>query len=150
MGLVRCASPSLQNVVPGEQKMALVTCACAFLVRVFISVLPSVCFHTCAVLCVLSYVCSHLCALICVLSYVCSHMCALICVLSYVCSQLCALICVLLCALVCALSCVCCSVLSYVCSHDIVSFSQFHPPHCLGSLAGTILLGLSGCPFQLH
>ena len=28
------------------------------------------------------------------------------------------------------------SVLSYVCSHDTVSLSQFHPQHCLGSLAG--------------
>ena len=44
----------------------------------------------------------------------------------------------LLCALICVLSYVCSYVpylLSYVCSHDTVSFSQFHLPHCLGSLA---------------
>ena len=98
--------------------------------------LSHVCLHALSHMCsyALSYVCS------CVLLYVCS--CVLSCVssyvLSYVCSCACALMCVLLCARIRVLS----SVLSYVCSHDTVSFSQFHPPHCLGSLAGIILVDL--------
>ena len=102
-------------------KLALVTCPCAFglrrLICVLSSVLSSVCSHMRAFICVLSYVCSpmcshtgaligvlsyvlsyvcsHRCAFFCVLSYVCSHLCAFICVLSYVCSHMCALICVL-------------------------------------------------------
>ena len=51
----------------------------------------------------------------------CSHMCAPM----RVCSDMCVFLCVL-------------CVLPYVCSHDTVSLSQFHPPHCLTSLAGII------------
>ena len=85
--------------------------------------------YGCALLCAFICVCVLLCALTCVLSYACSHMCTPIDVLSYVCSHMGALLCVLF----------------YVCSHDSVSFSQFHPSHCLGSLAGIIhVLLLSG------
>ena len=101
----------------------------------------SKCVLSC-VCCVLSYLCSHMCALICLLSNVFSHMCALLCVISYVCFHMCALICVLLLSShICALICVLSSVLSSVCSHDAVSLSQFHPKHCLGSLAGIFFFG---------
>ena len=77
----------------------------------------------------LSYVCSPMCALLCVLSnvlsYVCSHLCALTCVLSYVLSSVCSPMC------------------TSVCSHNAVYLSQFHPQHCLGSLAGMIFFSVA-------
>ena len=83
----------------------------------------------CALICVVLYalMCVLLGALIYVLSYVCSSVISYVCsyVLSYVCSSV--------------LSYVCSYVLSYVCSHDTVSFSSFHPLHCLGSFAGIIV-----------
>ena len=133
--------------------MALAQCPCAFR-------LPALCALTCVLLCalicalpcalkchmsyvcscVLSHVCSYVlsCACSCVLSHVCSSVlsCVCSCVLSYVCSS--ALTCVPLCAPMCSY------VLSYVCSHDTVSFSPFHPPHCLGCLAGIICSYLHG------
>ena len=59
---------------------------------------------------------------------------ALICMLlcAFTCLLLCALICVLLFALTCLLSCY------------YVSFSQFHPPHCLEPLAGVMFFEFSG------
>ena len=89
-------------------KMALVTCPCAFRLHglaqsVFPGLeigFPPLCSHMCALICVLSnvlsYLCFHLCALICVVSYVCSYMCVLIRVLSSVCSPLCSHVCALM------------------------------------------------------
>ena len=84
---------------------------------------------------VLSHVCCHMCSQS-VLSYVVSFVLSSVC--SYVLSHVPLCVCSHMCAPMCMLSAVCSYVLLYVCSHDTVSFSQFHPPHCLGSLAGIV------------
>ena len=132
MAFVTCAREGRDNMpgnaVPGGQKMAFVTHAFAFIVRMFIPVLSCVCCHLYAFMCMLSSVCFHICVLSnCVLSYLCFPMCAL----RHVCC-----VCVLLCVRYHMYAFIC--VLCHVCS-EIFVCSYFVPLHCLGSLDGIML-----------